>query len=110
MDLRNDPTTLQQLAVKNQRPITQAQGECLARMCAAQVYLECSSMLNFNVRNVFEQAIESHIAFEERNRHSLSHGRRLLSNKLPSCSWLGSFLCCTRSANKKATQTERKYR
>lgn len=110
LDLRNDPTTLQQLAEKNQRPITQAQGECLAKMCAAQVYLECSSMLNFNVRNVFEQAIQSHIAFEERNRHSLSHGRRILSNKLPSCSWLGSFLCCTRSADTKATRTERKYR
>ena len=110
LDLRNDPSTLEQLAEKNQRPITQLQGEYLARLCAAKVYLECSSMLNFNIRNVFEQAIESHIAFEKQNRHSLSHGGRILSNKLPSCSWLGSFLCCTRSSNKKSTRTDRKYR
>jgi hypothetical protein len=54
LDLRNDPSTLDQLADKNQRPITQSQGEYLARVCSARVYLECSSMLNFNVRNVFQ--------------------------------------------------------
>ena len=79
LDLRNDPSTLEQLAEKNQRPITQSQGEYLARICSAKVYLECSSMLNFNVRNVFEQAIEIHNSYEERSRHGINHGRRILS-------------------------------
>lgn len=111
LDLRNDPSTLDQLAEKNQRPITQSQGEYLARICSAKAYLECSSMLNVNIRNVFEQAIETHISFEQRHRHGISNGRRILSAKLHSCSWLGSLVCCTNgsktSSSKKSLRTKK---
>ena len=100
LDLRNDPSTLDQLAEKNQRPISQSQGEYLAHVCSAKVYLECSSMLNFNVRNVFDQAIDIHNAYRERSRHGLSHGRRILSAKLHSCSWVGTLFCCTTTTKK----------
>jgi GTPase SAR1 family protein len=107
LDLRNDPSTLYQLAEKNQRPITQSQGEYLAHVCSAKVYLECSSMLNFNVRNVFEQAIDIHNCYEERYRHGLSNGRRILSAKLHSCSWFGTLFCCTTGSHRKNNTHER---
>jgi GTPase SAR1 family protein len=110
LDLRNDPSTLEQLSEKNQRPITQSQGEYLARICSAKVYLECSSMLNFNVRNVFEQAIQIHNFHEQRSRHGINHSRRILSSKFHSCSWFGSLLCCTngsRSSSKKNTRIKK---
>jgi GTPase SAR1 family protein len=112
LDLRNDPSTLDQLAEKNQRPITQSQGEYLARMCSAKAYIECSSMLNFNIRNVFEQAIEIHNSYEQRYRHGLNGGRRILSDKFHSCSWFGSLLCCTNgsktsSSSKKSSRTKK---
>ena len=100
LDLRNDPTTLEQLAEKNQRPISQSQGEYLAHICSAKVYLECSSMLNFNVRNVFDQAINIHNCYEERYRHSLKHGKKILSEKFHSCSWFGTLFCCTNGIKK----------
>ena len=110
LDLRNDPSTLSQLAEKNQRPITQSQGEYLARVCSAKAYLECSSMLNFNVRNVFEQAIETYNSYEQRYHHGISHGRRILSAKFNSCSWFDSLLCCTngsRTSSKKSRRTRK---
>ena len=100
LDLRNDSSTLDQLAEKNQRPITQSQGEYLAHICSAKIYLECSSMLNFNIRNVFEHAIAIHNSYEERYHHSLSYGRRILSNKLHSCSWFDTLFCCTTGTKK----------
>ena len=96
LDLRNDPSTLEQLAEKNQRSISQSQGEYLAHVCSACIYLECSSMLNFNVRDVFQHAIKIHNSSQDRYRH----GRRILSNKFHSCSWLGSFFCCTAGSKK----------
>jgi hypothetical protein len=64
-------------------------------------------MLNFNIRNVFERAIEIHNSYEQRSRHGIHNGRRILSSKFHSCSWLGSLLCCTntsRSSSKKSTR------
>jgi GTPase SAR1 family protein len=107
LDLRNDPSTLHQLSRKKQRPISQSQGEYLAHVCSAKVYLECSSMLNFNVRNVFDQAIELHNSYEERYRHGLSNGRRILSDKLHSCSWFGTLFCCTTSTKKSHRKNHR---
>jgi len=69
-------------------------------------------MLNFNVRNVFEQAIEIHNSYEQRYRHGITNGRRILSSKFHSCSWFGSLLCCTSgsrtsSSSKKNTPTKK---
>ncbi|CAF0744096.1 unnamed protein product [Adineta steineri] len=108
LDLRNDPSTLEGLAEKNQRPITQSQGEYLARICSAKAYLECSSMLNFNVRNVFEQAIEIHNSYEQRHRNRINGGRRILSSKFHSCSWFGSLLCCTNRSRTSSSSSSSK--
>ena len=107
LDLRNDPSTLEQLAEKNQRPITQSQGEYLARICSAKAYLECSSMLNFNIRNVFEQAIAIHNSHAHRSRHSIHHGRRILSRKFHSCSWFGTLFCCTKGSRTSSSKKSR---
>ncbi|CAF0889149.1 unnamed protein product [Didymodactylos carnosus] len=80
IDLRSDLTTLEQLTKKQQKPITQNQGEYLARLCSAKRYIECSSMLNFNVRDVFDQAVHAH----------MMHLRRTQLN----CSWINSLICC----------------
>ncbi|CAF0814105.1 unnamed protein product [Didymodactylos carnosus] len=89
IDLRSDLSTLEQLTKKQQKPITQNEGEYLARLCSAKRYIECSSMLNFNVRDVFDQAVHVH----------MMHLRR---TKLD-CSWLGSLVCCgtRRQSNRK---------
>ncbi|UJR33114.1 hypothetical protein I4U23_020571 [Adineta vaga] len=108
LDLRNDPSTLEQLAEKNQRPITQSQGEYLARICSAKAYLECSSMLNFNVRNVFEQAVEIHNLQNQRHRHRINGGRRILSSKFQSCSWFGSLLCCTNGSRTSSSKRHKR--
>ena len=107
LDLRNDPSTVDQLADKHQRPISQSQGDYLAQACSAKVYLECSSMLNFNIRNVFQQAIELHSCHDEGYRHRLSHGRRILADKFHSCTWLGSLFCCTIAVKKPQRKAKR---
>jgi hypothetical protein len=61
-------------------------------------------MLNFNVRNVFDQAIDIHNSYEERYRHSLNHGRRILSAKFHSCLWFGTLFCCTTASRKKNSE------
>ncbi|CAF1322808.1 unnamed protein product [Adineta steineri] len=107
LDLRNDQSTLDQLAEKNQQPISQSQGDYLAHVCSAKVYLECSSMLNYNVRNVFEQAIDIHNSYEERYCNRLSNGRRILSDKLHSCSWFQTLFCCTKGLRKSQRKNHR---
>ena len=102
IDLRDDRSTCRQLAEKNQRPLTPSEGEYLARLCSARAYLECSSVLNFNIRNVFEQAIEVHLTHELRTKH----GRRILSEKLHSCSWLDSLLCCTSGGEQRRSSSK----
>lgn len=101
VDLRTDPLTLEQLAEKNQRPINQTQGEYLAHICSAEIYVECSSMLNLNVRNVFQQAIDIHCNSDERTRQRLTDRRGILSRKFQSCSWWSSLFCCTTTTTKK---------
>lgn len=96
IDLRHDSATLEQLAEKNQRPISQSEGEHMARICSAKAYLECSSILNFNVRNVFQQAIEVYLSANQRSRNGLSSSRRMVSTKFQSGSWLGTLFCCTK--------------
>lgn len=103
IDLRNDRLTLEQLAEKDQRPLTPSQGEYLAKMCSAKAYLECSSILNFNIRNVFERSIE---VFEEHQQRS-RHGRRILSEKIHSCSWFDSLFCCTNANGSRRQKSSR---
>lgn len=57
-------------------------------------------MLNFNVRNVFDQAIAIHNDIHERTRHK----NRIFSSKISSCSWLGTLFCCTTMSKKSHEQ------
>ncbi|KAJ1918465.1 GTP-binding protein Rho1 [Tieghemiomyces parasiticus] len=55
-DLRNDPRTIEELSKNGQSPVTERQGEEMARRISAYKYLECSAKTNQGVREVFEHA------------------------------------------------------
>jgi len=94
IDLRSDLSTVEQLTKKSQKPITQNQGEYLARLCNAKRYIECSSMLNFNIRDVFDSAVHIH-----------QMQARRISTKL-NCSWIGGLLCCGKTRRKQRRNTK----
>ncbi|KAJ2395603.1 hypothetical protein GGF41_008730, partial [Coemansia sp. RSA 2531] len=54
LDLRDNENTRRELAGYQEVPVTREQGEAMARRIGAVSYIECSSIQNFNVRQVFE--------------------------------------------------------
>ncbi|KAJ2756131.1 hypothetical protein GGH94_003163 [Coemansia aciculifera] len=56
LDLRDNENTRRELAGYQEVPVTREQGEAMARRIGAVSYIECSSIQNFNVRQVFEVA------------------------------------------------------
>ncbi|KAJ1931118.1 GTP-binding protein Rho1 [Linderina macrospora] len=56
LDLRNDQRTVNELARYGQHPVSQAEGQRMAERIGAVAYVECSSIQNLNVRQVFELA------------------------------------------------------
>jgi len=63
MDLRNDPTTIKELAKMKQEPVPYQEGVEVSKKINAEGYVECSAKTKENVRKVFEDA----------TRASLSH-------------------------------------
>jgi GTPase SAR1 family protein len=57
IDLRNNLISLQDLNRKRQKPVTKEEGEKMCRKLGARAYIECSSLLNLNVKLVFDTAI-----------------------------------------------------
>ncbi|OXU31407.1 hypothetical protein TSAR_005858 [Trichomalopsis sarcophagae] len=55
-DLRNDPTTLEELAKMRQEPVKSEEGRAMANRINALSYLECSAVTKEGVRQVFETA------------------------------------------------------
>ncbi len=56
-DLRDNVVACKELARKRQRPVTKEEGEKMSRKLGARCYLECSALLNMNVKQVFDTAI-----------------------------------------------------
>ncbi|XP_051963717.1 rho-related GTP-binding protein RhoG-like [Xyrauchen texanus] len=61
-DLRDDPEVLKKLKEKNLSPITQKQGEVLARQIQAAKYLECSALSQDGVKEVFTAAVKAFLS------------------------------------------------
>jgi len=59
LDLREDTETLSRLNERKLAPITQSQGEELAKKIGAVKYIECSALQQTNLKLVFEEAIKA---------------------------------------------------
>nr|AOC97479.1 Rho family protein [Volvariella volvacea] len=57
VDLRDDAQVIEKLARQKQRPVTNEQGERLARELGAIKYVECSALTQKGLKNVFDEAI-----------------------------------------------------
>jgi cell division control protein 42 len=55
IDLRDDSQVIEKLARQKQRPITNEQGDRLARELGAVKYVECSALTQKGLKNVFDE-------------------------------------------------------
>lgn len=57
LDLREDPTTTEQLRQKRMEPVSYDQALICAKEIRAHKYLECSALTQRNLKSVFDEAI-----------------------------------------------------
>lgn len=62
IDLRDDAQVIEKLARQKQRPVTNEQGERLARELGAVKYVECSALTQKGLKNVFDE-VRGSLAF-----------------------------------------------
>merc|ERR1712137_874347 len=62
MDLREDKGQIDRLKEKGYQPISQADGEALARDIGAEAYRECSALTQKGLKQVFDEAIKAVVA------------------------------------------------
>jgi len=58
-DLKDDKEIVDKLAKEGQSPISQSQGENMAREIKAIGYMECSALTQKGLKNVFDEAIKA---------------------------------------------------
>ncbi|ORX66026.1 GTP-binding protein rho1 [Linderina pennispora] len=68
LDLRHDQRTINELARYSQHPVTMAEGQRMAERIGAVAYIECSSIQNLNVRQVFEFAARAAVVPKGKRR------------------------------------------
>jgi cell division control protein 42 len=78
IDLRDNVISLKDLNRKNLKPVSREEGEKLARKLGARSYIECSALLNINVKQVFDTAI---ITYFQPSKPKKSRFHKLL------CGW-----------------------
>lgn len=81
IDLRDNIISLKDLGRKRQKPVSKDEAEKLARKLGARAYIECSALLNVNVKQVFDTAI---VTYFQPYRPKKSKFKKLL------CGWTKS--------------------
>jgi small GTP-binding protein len=59
IDVREAPETIENLKATGQKPISQSDGDRLAKEIGAAKYLECSALTQKGLPNVFEEAVKA---------------------------------------------------
>jgi len=59
LDMREDPETLEKLQEQGKKPITEPEGQALAKEISALMYRECSALTQKGLKQVFDEAIKS---------------------------------------------------
>lgn len=68
MDLREDPTTLEQLKLLNTGPVKAVDGERMALKIGAVKYMECSAKRKKGIREVFEEAAKAAVKYRKKKQ------------------------------------------
>ena len=76
-DLREDPTTLKDLAKRNLSPIDTPQGLLMAKQIGAVKYMECSALKLLGVTDIFQFAVRTAI-----DQTSLSKAKKTKSKSM----------------------------
>ena len=76
LDLRDDADVIQKLASQQLKPISTEEGEAMAKEIGSFDYVECSSLLQENLKLLFDQAIRAHEHGSNSNVQSKEHRGR----------------------------------
>jgi len=71
-DLRNDPTTINQLKKMNSEPVTLEAAKSVAERIHAHAYIECSARTKDGVRDVFMTATQAAMSMKPKNKGKCS--------------------------------------
>ncbi|XP_072402201.1 uncharacterized protein [Diabrotica undecimpunctata] len=71
LDLRTDPEAIKTLGDKNLHPVSQEEGERMAKKIKAIKYMECSAKHLFGIKPIFEEA--ARIALETKTKSKMKH-------------------------------------